>query len=305
MLMTLATLAAVTLTLPHQGAGRGEPDKDTTVAVQSGARLDVDNFGGEIVVRTWNQHNVRVRASHSSRSKVDVSSSGATLLVRTSGRRGPPSIVDLEITVPTWMGMTLGGVYTDITVEGAGGSVTAESVQGDIAVTGGTGNIALKSVEGGVTLAKTRGRIEVNSVEGDISITDAVGDITVESVDGDISLLRIDATNVEVNTVDGDIVYDGTIKDGGSYRLSTHDGDVTIVVPTNASAAVSVATFDGDFDSSFPVDVQHTGKHRFSFTIGSGKARVELETFDGDIRLRRPGELEAPDRDRHKNRNDN
>ena len=300
MLTTLATLAAVTLALPQQGTGRGDTDRDTTVAVQSGTRLDVNNFGGEIVVRTWNQNNVRVRASHSNRSKVEVSTSSSTVMVRTSGRRGPPSIVELEITVPTWMGMTLGGVYTDITVEGAGGSVTAESVQGDIAVTGGTGNIALKSVEGGVTLTKTRGRIDVNSVQGDIEITDAAGDITVESVDGDISLVRIDATNVEVNTVDGSVIYDGAIKDGGSYRLSTHDGDVSVGIPTNANVTVSVATFDGDFDSSFPVDVTRAGKHRFSFTIGRGSARLELETFDGDIKLRRPGELSAPEHQKSK-----
>ncbi len=178
MLTTLATLVAVSLTL-QQGEGRGEGrgqgggSGDTTVAVQSGARLDVNNFGGEIVVHTWNQNNVKVRSSHSSRSRVDVSTSASTVLVRTAGRRGPPSIVDLDITVPTWMAMSLSGTYTDISVDGAGGAVTAESVQGDIEVTGGTGNVALKSVEGGVTLAKTKGRIEVNSVEGDITITDA------------------------------------------------------------------------------------------------------------------------------------
>src|SRR3954467_12610692 len=154
MLTTLATLAAVTLTLPQQGEGRGQGQGsgDTTVAVQQGARLDVNNFGGEIVVRTWNQNNVRVRASHSSRTRVEVSSSASTVRVRTEGRRGPPSIVDLDITVPSWMAMDLSGTYTDISVDGVGGSITAESVQGDIEVTGGTGSINLKSVEGGVTL---------------------------------------------------------------------------------------------------------------------------------------------------------
>ena len=275
---------------------------DTTFAVPNGTRLDVNNFGGEIVVHTWNQNQVRVRASHSSRSWVNVSMSTSTVLVRTEGRRGPPSIVDLDITVPAWMGMALGGTYTDIRVENAGGSVSAESVQGDIEVVGGTGNITLKTVEGGVTLSKTKGRTEVNSVEGDISITDASGDITVESVDGDITMVRIDATNVEVNTVDGDIVYDGTIKSSGSYRLATHDGDVTIVIPSTASVSGSVSTFDGDFDASFPVDTVRAGRHRFTFTAGRGgnPAKVEIETFDGNIRLRRPGEVEYENGDQHK-----
>jgi len=39
------------------------------------------------------------------------------------------------------------------------------------------------------------------------------------------------------------------------------------------------------------VSVTNTSKHRFSFTIGSGSARAELETFNGDIKLCRPGQL--------------
>lgn len=299
MLTTIATLAA--LTLVQQG------ETDTTVAVQSGARLDVNNFGGEIVVRTWNQNNVRVRSSHSSRDRVLVSYSTGAVLVRASGRRGPSSIVDFDITVPAWMGVTLGGTYTDITVEGVGGPISAESVQGDITVTGGTANITLKSIEGDVTLSKARGRMEVSTVEGNLEISDVAGELSVESVDGDVTLLRVESSSVEVNTVDGDIVYDGTIKDGGSYRLATHDGDVSVAIPTNAGATISVASFDGEFDACFPVSITETRKHRFTFTIGSGKARLELETFDGDIHLCRPGQVSSgdhsPDWGKHKNRN--
>src|SRR6185295_3091147 len=123
MLTTLATLVAVSLTL-QQGSGQGsgqsssssrsQGNSDTTVAVQQGARLDVNNFGGEIVVRTWNQNNVRVRGSHSSRTHVEVSSSASTVMVRTEGRRGPPSIVDLDITVPVWMAMNLIGTFVNM-----------------------------------------------------------------------------------------------------------------------------------------------------------------------------------------------
>lgn len=310
MLTTLATLAAVALTLPQQGEGSrsGRGGSDTTIAVQRGARLDVNNFGGEILVRTWNQNNVRVRASHSSRARVEVSSSASTVLIKTAGRRGPPSIVDMEVTVPTWMAMNLTGVYTDITVENAGGAVSAESVQGDIQITGGAGNVRVKAVEGEVTLNKTQGRIEVNAVEGDVTITDGGGDLMIETVDGDIYLIRVDATNVDVNTVDGDIVYDGTVKNSGTYRLGTHDGDITVVVPAGANLSGSFSSFDGDFDASFAVDTVRAGRHRWSFTIGrggAGGARLEIETFDGDIRLRRPGEVEVERRGGGRNRNHN
>ncbi len=114
---------------------------------------------------------------------------------------------------------------------------------------------------------------------------------------GDIELEGIESSNVDVNTVSGDVVYEGTIKDAGHYRFSTHNGDVTLAIPEKANATVSVATFNGDFDSSFPVSVTGTTKHRFGFTIGTGSARLDLETFNGDIKLRRPGKLHVKDHD--------
>ena len=312
MLMTLALLATVTLPQSdsiHEGRGygrgRGQGVGDTTFAVANGARLDVNNFGGEIVVHTWNQNSVRVHSNHSNRSSVNVSTSQSTVVVRTEGRRGPPSVVDLELTVPTWMGMTLGGTYTDISVDGAAGSVTAESVQGDIEVTGGTGNVELKTVQGGVTLSKTKGHITVNSVQGDLDIQDVSGDVSVETVNGDITLARVDATNLDVNTVSGDVIYDGAIKSGGSYQMSTHSGDVTIVVPPSTNVCGTVETFNGDFDASFTVDTMRPAKHRFNFTVGrsTGCARLEVDTFSGDIKLRRPGQVNLK---KHKNSdNDN
>jgi len=53
--------------------------------------------------------------------------------------------------------------------------------------------------------------------------------------------------------------------------------------------------------------VQLTGKtkHRFSFTIGSGSARLELESFGGDIKICRPGQLsKGKDRDRDKDKDE-
>jgi DUF4097 and DUF4098 domain-containing protein YvlB len=79
------------------------------------------------------------------------------------------------------------------------------------------------------------------------------------------------------------------VRDDGSYRLSTHNGDVTVSVPGSISATVTVSTFSGDFESDFPVTLAgaRQGK-RFTFTLGSGKATMELESFQGSIRLVRP-----------------
>jgi len=264
---------------------------DTTIPVRPGARLDVNNFGGSIAVSTWAKSAVRVQAEHSSRDHVQVSGSEAVVSVKSTGRLGPSQVIDYTITVPISMALALSGVYTDITVEGSQGEITAETVQGEVKVTGGSGFVSLRSVNGEVTLEKARGRITLNTVNEGITLRDASGDVAAETVNGDVRLERIESGNVEANTVNGGIVYDGTIKESGRYRFATHDGDLAIAIPENASVTVSVSTFEGDFEACFPVTLTGKTKHRFNFTIGLGSARLELESFNGDIKLCRPGRL--------------
>jgi hypothetical protein len=66
-----------------------------------------------------------------------------------------------------------------------------------------------------------------------------------------------------------------------------------------------VATFGGDFSSSFPVRLSESRKgKRFSFTLGNGNARLELEAFQGRIQLKRPDAALQRARDRHKHDRD-
>ncbi len=267
---------------------------DTTLEVQQGARLEVDNFGGEIVVRTWAQNRVRVQASHSSRDFIDIRTSTRAVRVEAESRRGMPHLVEYQITVPAWMAVELQGVSTDMVVEGTQAAVRVETVEGDVRVTGGRDEISLQSVGGGVTLSGAQGRVEVSSVDGDLRLTDIVGNITAETVDGSIIIEKAESDAVDANTVDGDILYVGVIRNNGRYVLTTHDGAVTVSIPQGTNATISVATFDGRLDASFPLQLRDTKARRFSFTLGNGGARVELETFDGAILLRRPNEIQVP-----------
>jgi DUF4097 and DUF4098 domain-containing protein YvlB len=266
-------------------------DTDTTFAVRQGQRLDVSDFGGEVVIKTWRQNSVRVRATHGSRDYVTIRTDGPTVSIGASSRHGP-AMVDYEILVPTWLPLSVSGTPSaEVTIEGTEAEVTVETVEGSIRVVGGSGNISLKSVEGEITLEGAKGHIELNTVDGSISVKDCSGDITAETVDGEITLLDIESADVDASSVDGSIEYDGTIKDGGRYRFQSHDGSVSVSIPERTNATISVATFSGDFDACFPVTLKDKMKHRFTFTLGSGSARLELESFDGSIKLCRPGQI--------------
>ena len=290
MIFSLATSAMTALALLQQ--------VDTTVPAQQGQRLVVDGYAGEIDVKTWARNAVRVEADPKSRTSVEVVSGGGAVTVRSESRRGPPSSVDLTITVPTWMGLDLSGVYTDVTVTGVRAPISVETVQGEVDVTGGEGIVSLRSVQGHVHLKGAKGRIDVHSVNEDVRVSDASGEIVAETVNGEIVLERVDATSLDAGTVNGDVGYDGPIRSGGRYSLSSHNGDVTLAVAEGSSAAVSVSTFNGEFESAFPVTLRETRKgKRFSFVLGSGSAQVSLESFQGTVSLVRPGQLRASNDD--------
>jgi DUF4097 and DUF4098 domain-containing protein YvlB len=271
---------------------------DSTVPVERGQRLEVDLFAGDVDVKTWSKNAVRVVADPDGRGRVEIERSPTSVSVRTTGRRGPPLSTDIELTVPAWMALDISGVYTDITIAGARGPISAETVQGDVSAEGGDGLVSVKSVQGGVSVTGAKGRIEANSVNADVEVRRSTGEVSTETVNGSIDLVGTDATTLTATSVNGDLNYDGPLHSGGRYALSTHNGDITLAVAEAASAAISVSTFNGEFESDFPVTLTETRKgKRFNFTIGSGSAQVTLESFQGTISLVRPGSQHHRDHD--------
>ena len=135
------------------------------------------------------------------------------------------------------------------------------------------------------------GSIDVQSTNGRVSVTNVRGDITAASVNGRITLQGIESSDVRAETTSGGVYYDGTIMDGGRYILSTHSGDVVVAMPEGVNATFGVSTYSGNLDTVFPVTVTGTRARGrpFNFTLGDGSARVELQSFSGDIELTRSG----------------
>jgi DUF4097 and DUF4098 domain-containing protein YvlB len=265
---------------------------DQTVQVQKGTKLDVSNFAGEVAIKTWEKDAVRVEVNHSDRETIDLKQGDQTLTIRSHSLRGAPQrSLDYAITVPAWMAITVAGTYTDVTMEGVGGDVTVDATRGDIKVRGGSGIVSLKSVQGEVTLEKAKGHIEVRALNESIHLADISGDLSAETTNGSIILDRIDSSNVDLYTVNGNISYDGALKEKGVYRMTTHNGLVAMAVSDKANATLMVRTYNGGFKSTFPVKLDDQNpRKRFTLTLGNGSARVELESFGGTIALRRPGE---------------
>src|SRR5881628_841719 len=134
---------------------------DQTVNVTKGTKLEVNNFAGDVTVKTWDRDAVRVQVTLSDRETVDIKNADQVVSIRSrSLRGGRPRSLDFAITAPKWIAISVSGTYVDANLDGVGGDVAVETTNGDIKVSGGSGFVSLKSVQGEITLEKAKGRIE-------------------------------------------------------------------------------------------------------------------------------------------------
>jgi len=269
------------------------PQPDTTIVVQPGITLEIENFGGAISVKTWDRDAIKIAADHSLKDRILIERTGSALRLKVKSRRWVPGSIRYRITAPRWMKLELSGINTDIDVEDSRGEVRIETVQGDVTLKGCAGFASLSSIQGLIRVHGVRGRIEASSVNQAVHLENVVGPIFAESVNGGILIEGAQSDSVEASTVNGPVTYEGAISDAGFYRFATHNGCIDVAMPERSNATLSLSTFSGGIDSSFPVTLKKIKSKRFQTTLGSGRAKLELESFQGTIFLRRPNETRS------------
>ena len=292
-----ASLVFLALVAPHGSLAQSQEraigtraSSDQTITVPKGTRVEIDDCAGELVVRTWERDAVRIQSRHTSRTRVEADLRGSVLSVEIDGDRGP-AIADLDLTVPAWIGLQIDGRNCAPEIEGVSGAIGVETVEGDVILRGVSGSVDAKSIDGTITLEASRGRAQLSTVDGTISLVKTGGEVIADSVNGDISVVGGDATALELSTVDGDITFSGIFQPSGRYLFTTHDGNVELAIPDTSSATFTVRTFgDGRVDSALPLKQVTAGRRgqRSTFTLGAGAAPVDIEVFDGTVRIRRP-----------------
>lgn len=264
-------------------------DTSISIATRSGAQFELQNYDGDITVMGWARDVVWLEAQHSPRVRVLIRQIGPKISVTSVGRYGPAT-VDYTIKVPTWMPLNISSVNSDITIDGTKSDVHAESVKGDVAVRGGSGVIEANSVEGDVKIMGPRGRVSASSINSGLSLFNVIGPVEVQTVNGDIELDKMDSDSIQASSINGEVRFEGAFRPRGAYQFSSHNGNLVIGIPVGIGLDVSVATWNGDFESTFPLTLQTRKGKRFNFTLGTGGSALDLESFQGAIRLTRAGE---------------
>lgn len=263
--------------------------EDTTLRLPRGTAIEIDAGMRGVRLESVSGDLVTVEGG--------VTDLGSALLITASGRFGGGG-APITVRVPAWARVeitTLGSIE----VASAPEQLEATAINGHISVQGGSGTLILTAVNGGITSRGFSGRrLEADAMTGAITIEGAQGTVIASTINHGIQLRDVRSANVEASSVNGNISWSGALQGEGRYRFESHNGNVTLRFPPDVSARMQVTTAMGQFDTRIEGTVRGDARQQgfqfeprdFTVTYGRGTARVEVETFNGNIRVLRLGD---------------
>jgi len=241
------------------------PEETASKAASPGKEMLVGDVSAQGTVRIDNVHgNIEVIGWNRTSGEVDASVEGDPNAVRVYGtfEHGDLRVTSTQIDDKA-------DVSVDYVVHvPAGAHVIVNTVSGNIIVHGVTGAVDATSTEGDVEVNGAHGPVSASSTSGDVSASGLRGDSTLTSISGDVQ--------VEYDELDG----------SQAVKAESTAGEVTIVMPANASAHITAETVSGSIHScdGDPVDSGTVGAS-MNKTKGTGSARVDLRAVSGDITI--------------------
>jgi len=237
--------------------------------------VTVSNVAGSVVVKGWDKAEVAVTGTlgkGSERLEFEASGDRTTIKVVLPKNAHHVDGSDLEIRIPAGSRLDVNTVSADITASDITGPLGFQTVSGEVSATGPAKEVDAQSVSGNIKVDTDAAKINAQTVSGTV---------TARSVSS--------PQDVVLESVSGDLRFEGGLAQGGSFTASTVSGSIRAALPSSLAADFSLGTFSGNLESAFgdkstasPED--HAGKH-LSFTTGSGGSRVKVKTFSGNVSL--------------------
>ncbi|MDJ0751024.1 MAG: DUF4097 family beta strand repeat-containing protein [Woeseiaceae bacterium] len=287
--LTATLLLGTALAMP---AVAEEVDRKLDAA--SDGHVHVSNISGSITVKGWSRDEVEVTGELGRNvEELYFERNGDKITIKVKvprkSKRGIES--DLYIQVPEQSSLDVGTVSADIEVDEVFGDLKLNTVSGDIDADAVAADIIAGAVSGDVEVNGRREEAETraNSVSGDVTLFRVAGNIAAESVSGDIIIDEGAFDRVNMNTVNGEILFQSELRDGGKLKAETVNGSVDVEFVGRIEGRFEVDTFNGDIDNCFGPKAKRTSKYtpgwELEFVEGDGDARITISTLNGDVTI--------------------
>jgi DUF4097 and DUF4098 domain-containing protein YvlB len=241
--------------------------------------ITVHNPNGTVTVKAWTKSEVMVSATLASDqvdADVEQTENRVDIMTRPASASSSPADMraDFEIRVPE---------DAELQIHDDSGTVSVNSVLGDMNV---------ETVGAGVDLQDAAGYLTVKTVGGAFQCVRCAGRIEVSSISGSFKLLDLRSYHVRAQTSTGSILFSGEFLPNGMYHLKNYSGVIEVRFSPGDSFDLSATSLKGKVNNEAKLTPPSHPQHfysRFSDslfgTFNSGRAKVELSSFDGTINI--------------------
>jgi len=272
--------------------------------VERGSRIVVRNEFGDIRVAGSDRDTVEAIATNTNGSQavpvtISEGSSGNQRVFTVSpveGGRSARQQINLEIKVPRDVELEAIGIRKgNIRVMDLNGGVRLRTDEGNITASRvgspAGGLVEVMSPNGSVDLSNINGDVRVVAISSNIAVKCVKGDIAARVMSGVIAVLNSDG-DVDLNVSSGSASFTGAIHSERRYRLKTLSGHVSMGIPDSVGFTAVLSAYGGQIENGFQFsnDLVRPPSRTNRLIIvkhGDGSGRIELDSFNGNVSLRK------------------
>jgi DUF4097 and DUF4098 domain-containing protein YvlB len=295
---TLLSSAILMLAMPGIAAA-GSPISENR-NVNADARIDVSNIKGQVTVSGWDKPQVSITGTLGDGAKsISIEGGESHLIIKVQppdkqgwfnwGSESRMGNSSLDLKVPRNAEMKIEVVSADVALSGvAGRSLSVNGVSGKLRLDSDAKEVEVDSVSGNIELTGKAERGHLETVSGNVRARGLGGQIKFETVSGDIDAENGDYREINAGTVSGDINLRGKPSKDARIEVETMSGDVHLYLPGDIASRIHATTFSGSIRSDFGKvkEEEHGPGSSLDAQLGND-GRVNLQTFSGDIEIRR------------------
>jgi DUF4097 and DUF4098 domain-containing protein YvlB len=282
---------ALFLLFPLTGLSGQNLDETRDLAADGHVR--VENLAGRVEMTVWDKTKIEIKGELGDDvEEVQISATGNGIQIRVKNKRNVRNIdgTDLYLRVPLAASIEVETVSADIDMDGsAGESIVLNTVSGDVDAQASPQRLEIQTVSGEVEFVGSIFRSSVETVSGDISLSGVHGEIEISTVSGDVSLIAEEVDRGRFESVSGDMKLDLAINDNSRLASESMSGDLVLRLPAAQQGGFEVQTYSGDIRSDFgeSARVSRGPGSVLKYHEGNNGALIRLESFSGDIQIRR------------------
>jgi len=181
----------------------------------------------------------------------------------------------------------------DIVMEGVRGSIDADTSNAKIDLEDVVGSVRGRTSNGAIRIERARGDVDVQSSNGEVKITHIeAGTISVATSNGGIEAESVSGA-ASLETSNASISFQAVrLPSSPEVNAVTSNGSVTVEVPANVRARVSLKTSNGHISPDFgsaAVSGLETSRNELEADLNGGGGEIRARSSNGDITFRASG----------------